>query len=362
MKNKEIKPYTSKRYINYILFIGIFSFISFILQGADAPITTIGIIQDAVRGEQVTVPIKVTGFSEIGSFYLYLEYDNSKIQYISVSRNPLLTGIFNSNNIDLGDGTSRIILSWSGGIFGISLPDSSSMVDIVFKYIEGIAELKFNTSSDNFCAYTDSEVNRLNDIPKSSFYRNGAVSGLLPPAPKIGAIIQPTIEISTGSVELTGLPQGNWTINPGSIAGSGPAHTISGLVPGTYNFTVTNAENHTSAPSADVVINPQPIVTTVKILLHGSDSEGLFISNYPNPFRNNTSIEYSIPYEGKVTVNLYNHLGQPLVTLVDATQSAGKYLVNGNFGGLSPGVYIARIKLSGRTVDMTKTVRLNILK
>lgn len=362
MKNKEVNLYTSKRYLNYILIIGVFLLISITLHGADAPKATIGTIQDATPGKQVTVPITVTGFTKIGSFYLFIEYDYSKIQFVSVTKNPLLTGNFNINDIDLGDGTHRIILSWSGGLFGISLADGSSMVDFVFNYTAGSAELKWNTASDNYCAYTDPTVKRLNDSPKSSFYISGVVSGLLPSAPKVGTITHPTLEISTGSVELTGLPAGTWTINPGDISGTGPSHTISGLVAGTYNFTVTNAEKYTSAPSADVVINTQPITTTAKIHLNGSDSEGLSISNYPNPFRNNTTIEYTIPYEGKVSVSLYNHLGQPLVTLVDATQSAGKYLVNGNFSGLSPGVYIARLKLTGRTADMTETVRLNILK
>lgn len=362
MKKIETKPYISKRHLNFILFIGIFSFISVTLMGADAPKTSIGTFNDATPGQQVTVPIKVTGFTKIGSFYLYLEYDYSKIQFVSVTKNPLLTGNFNNNDIDLGNGNHRIILSWSGGIYGISLADGSSMIDLVFNYIAGAAELKWNTSSDNYCAFTDPAVNRLNDSPKSGFYVSGVVSGLMPSAPKPGTITQPTYEISTGSVELIGLPSGTWTINPGAISGTGPAHTISGLAAGTYNFTVTNAEKYTSAPSADVVIQKQPITSSSIIPINGTVENGLTISNYPNPFHNNTTIEYSIPFDGKVTVSLYNHLGQQLVTLVDATQSAGKYSVNSNFSGLPPGVYIARLKLTGKTKDLTETVRLNKLK
>jgi len=184
----------------------------------------------------------------------------------------------------------------------------------------------------------------------------------MPSAPKVEAITQPTFEISTGSVELTGLPSGTWTINPGAISGTGSVHIISGLTAGTYNFTVTNAEKYTSATSADVVINAQPITSVGIITLNDGDGQGLSISNYPNPFQIDTTIEYTIPAEGKVTVSVYNHLGQQLVTLVNVDQSAGKYSINGNFSGLSPGVYIARLKLTGRTTDITETVRLNILK
>ena len=80
----------------------------------------------------------------------------------------------------------------------------------------------------------------------------------LPAAPTAAVPIQPTCTVPTGSVVLNSLPAGNWTINPGAITGSGTSTTISSLIPGTYNFTVTDATGCTSAPSADVVINPAP--------------------------------------------------------------------------------------------------------
>ncbi|MBN2350017.1 MAG: T9SS type A sorting domain-containing protein, partial [Bacteroidales bacterium] len=79
-----------------------------------------------------------------------------------------------------------------------------------------------------------------------------------PTAPTVGTVIQPTCEEATGSVELVDLPFGDWTINPGDLDGSGSSTTISDLVTGTYNYTVTNEDGCTSAASADVVIDVQP--------------------------------------------------------------------------------------------------------
>jgi xanthosine utilization system XapX-like protein len=76
-----------------------------------------------------------------------------------------------------------------------------------------------------------------------------------PTTPVVGAITQPTCTVATGSVVLSGLPAGNWTINPGAITGTGATTTIIICCTGTYNFTVTNAAGCTSAASADVVIN-----------------------------------------------------------------------------------------------------------
>ena len=81
-----------------------------------------------------------------------------------------------------------------------------------------------------------------------------------PAAPIIGTITQPTCAVPTGSVVLSGLPSGNWVLNPGAITGSTTSTTISGLAAGTYNFTVTSASGCTSTASANVVINTQPSV------------------------------------------------------------------------------------------------------
>lgn len=80
----------------------------------------------------------------------------------------------------------------------------------------------------------------------------------LPNAPTVGTITHPTCAVATGSVVLSGLPSGNWTINPGAIPGNTTSTTISGLATGTYNFTVTNASGCTSLASSNVVINAQP--------------------------------------------------------------------------------------------------------
>ncbi len=87
-----------------------------------------------------------------------------------------------------------------------------------------------------------------------------------PTAPVVGAITQPTCTVATGSVVLSGLPAGNWTINPGNITGNTATTTINNLAPGTYNYTVTNAAGCTSPASANVVINAQPPTPTAPVV------------------------------------------------------------------------------------------------
>lgn len=85
------------------------------------------------------------------------------------------------------------------------------------------------------------------------------VPPVTPPAPTVGTITQPTCSVATGSVVLSGLPSGSWTLtrSPGGtvISGSGTSTTLSDLSPGTYTYTVTNSVGCTSSASGNVVIN-----------------------------------------------------------------------------------------------------------
>ena len=91
-----------------------------------------------------------------------------------------------------------------------------------------------------------------------------------PTAPTVGVITQPTCAKVTGSVVLNGLPPtGNWilTRTPGDVTtnGTGISLTVSGLIPYTYNYTVTGTSGCPSVPSANVVIDLQPKIPIIPI-------------------------------------------------------------------------------------------------
>ena len=74
--------------------------------------------------------------------------------------------------------------------------------------------------------------------------------------------------------------------------------------------------------------------------------------NSPNPFNSATLITYHLASPGPVQLVIYNVLGQPVRTLVDASRAAGSYQVRWDArddGGalLSTGVYIARLSYPG---------------
>jgi gliding motility-associated-like protein len=116
-----------------------------------------------------------------------------------------------------------------------------------------------------------------------------------PSAAIVGTITQPTCSASTGSVVLSGLPATEtWTLTktPGAtiIIGTGTSGIITGLVAGTYTFTVTNASGCTSAASGKVVIitapgspsapiagtitQPTCVISTGSVVLNGLPAKG----------------------------------------------------------------------------------------
>jgi hypothetical protein len=70
--------------------------------------------------------------------------------------------------------------------------------------------------------------------------------------------------------------------------------------------------------------------------------------NYPNPFNPSTKIDYQVPVDAKVILEVYNIAGQKVIELVNQDQSAGYYTVDFGSSKISSGVYIYRIVASDK--------------
>ena len=65
--------------------------------------------------------------------------------------------------------------------------------------------------------------------------------------------------------------------------------------------------------------------------------------NFPNPWNPSTKINYNLPFDSKVTLEVYNITGERISQLVNEEQSAGYYSVDFGSSKLSSGVYFYRI-------------------
>jgi hypothetical protein len=80
--------------------------------------------------------------------------------------------------------------------------------------------------------------------------------------------------------------------------------------------------------------------------------------NYPNPFNPSTTVLYDLPLMSRVSIKLYNILGQEVATLVDEVQEAGYHRLVFDASALASGAYFYRI-VADRFVNVK---RMMILK
>jgi hypothetical protein len=65
--------------------------------------------------------------------------------------------------------------------------------------------------------------------------------------------------------------------------------------------------------------------------------------NYPNPFNPVTTLNYDLPLDSRVTLTVYNTLGQVVRVLVDQVESAGNRAVSWDASSVASGIYFYRL-------------------
>lgn len=156
----------------YTILTGILGFLSLALFSQNAPVTTAATI--LAPGPLVTVPLKVTGFSDIGSISLTLDYNPAIVTMTGFTANPALPGF----STDWTTIPGRVVMSWFG-LSGITLPDHSILVDLHFSgLVAGNTALSFfdDGTSCEYSKFDDGEYNILNDQPQSTYYIDGLIT------------------------------------------------------------------------------------------------------------------------------------------------------------------------------------------
>ncbi len=86
------------------------------------------------------------------------------------------------------------------------------------------------------------------------------------------------------------------------------------------------------------------------------------ISCYPNPFTQSTKIQYSLPYDSKVSLTVYDMIGRAVVTLVNSEKKAGTYSVEFDGSRFASGNFYYRIKATSAEKTLKQTGNMILLK
>jgi hypothetical protein len=109
-----------------------------------------------------------------------------------------------------------------------------------------------------------------------------------------------------------------------------------------------NYEYHSTSSNSDLVIGKP-----------GSFDIG---QNYPNPSNPNSKIDFQMPFDGKVSIKVYDILGKEIVTLVDEYRTADFYTVQFDGTNVASGTYFYRIIAESGTERFTKTLKMILVK
>ncbi len=93
-------------------------------------------------------------------------------------------------------------------------------------------------------------------------------------------------------------------------------------------------------------------VTSVNDMNNSMPKEFALAQNYPNPFNPTTVIEFSVPKQEKLSLTVYNILGQNVAQLLNNEMAPGHHSITFDASRLSSGVYF--YQLLGDHVNITK--------
>jgi hypothetical protein len=100
--------------------------------------------------------------------------------------------------------------------------------------------------------------------------------------------------------------------------------------------------NEQSAIDQQIILNPSSFI----------------LSSYPNPFNAQTTIQYSLPSQSPVSIDIFDILGRKIEALAEGLMPAGDHQAIWDASGQSSGIYFYRIKAG----DKTETRKMVLMK
>jgi hypothetical protein len=128
-----------------------------------------------------------------------------------------------------------------------------------------------------------------------------------------------------------------------------------------YAFAVSPASGGAGAPNLFAGtygggIWRRPLSEMVTSVTHSSaelPTKFRLDQNFPNPFNPSTTIRYELPQKSRLTLSVYNVLGQQVSILVQGEQESGYHEVRFDGSNLASGVYFYRLQ-AGTYVETRK--------
>lgn len=308
--------------------------------------------------------IKIRGlFGRFNNHQLFLSMTNDVLKHF-----PIEYSIYKGCEL-LKSGSWNPIWGIYGLIFGFN-PDS-----MTFSMVSGKYEMEIIDNKSEIAGYPATTAVKVGfDLNKSDknppnmvlfqIISNNEITNILEPngINKIRFIVEDNNEIGDVELYYSVYPDTVWT--PLLLNYNQPFYItqLPFLSPNYYSLKIVaidSAQNYLKS-----LMEPAFHIGEVNAIVNNNSKNTVqdfsLYSNYPNPFNSETSIPFTIPanYGEKISISIYNILGQRISTLFEGFVEAGFHEIRwggqNDFGSIaSSGIYILQMK-GGETVKKRK--------
>jgi len=148
--------------------------------------------------------------------------------------------------------------------------------------------------------------------------------------------------------------------------------------------TISFIEGHGNSNSRNdySFIDREKLAGVIKYRLKQIDTDGAYVyskvvevnvelpkiyelrQNFPNPFNPTTTINYELPYDSKITLEIYNVVGERVEVITNKIESAGFHSVIWNADDFASGIYLIRLNAESVTNNIiySKVIKAALLK
>lgn len=303
--------------------------------------------------------------------HVTINNSSTRVFYLKNSGGAIVRDVIVSNSRLSGHGRDGDLMDVQGntGVPSyVSHIDTFNVLAVPIKSTDG--EVDEATVYGIDPKYEDADNMNYTLLAESHLYglaHDGEAIGDLNWATNTPTSVELQITAVNGSVTLDPEPIGN-TYDPGTVVNL-TAVPDSGYVFIEWSGDLTGKDN-----PATITMDAAKSVTAVFDLETGVDrveipKEFGLSQNYPNPFNPSTTINFALPKQAIVTINVYNILGQVVTTLFsNKSMEAGYHSViwNGHKGNgteMASGLYIYRMNAkSADGKEFVKSMKMMFLK
>jgi hypothetical protein len=237
-----------------------------------------------------------------------------------------------------------------GGVNGIVRAISVVGNDV---YVGGVFTMAGGSISGRIARWDGSEWHALGDgVDGSVFSMKQSENDLYVGGLFTNAGNQPANHIAKfNMIDMTWSPLGEGatgSVDAMSVQGT----TGSMVITGAFSYVGNNIPANYVARFTD---NGNPLPVEIEVTL---PAEFVLEQNYPNPFNPTTTIKYSLPSAGEITLTIFDLSGSEVATLVNQSQPAGNYIIEFDASHLSSGIYYYQLNAG----NFSQTKKLILLK